>query len=346
MTESYNEKVDPALGSASLEEARRLFGQNLRKIREALGQSQRDIIHLTRISPPFIEALEKGDFDILPGEVFGRGFIKNICKALNVDSEALLVEFSQCWGKGGPKSKLNPSSRPRIRGLSLASFWDALKSSTLWLATQSKRRRVPLAVLGAGAVIVVGLMLFIDRFGHLQPVSGNSPAVETAAQEPVPVPESPVAVNPQVEAAKNAESAPSDPSLAAVPAASEATVDQAINQAVEPKVAASEQTPDPNHDLSKVPAISEQQANTGVQELRLQVLEPVQVSIRKDKDKPEGAKQLLQPGSHTFEFSSKAELWVEDPAKVEIYFNNKRVKSKASAGDLRVTFRGKERSLL
>jgi hypothetical protein len=81
----------------SLDERRALFGKQLRNIRQTKGFSVEDVVHLTRITITFIEAMEIGRLDILPGRVFGRGFLKNICKAINADCTDVLMAYDACW---------------------------------------------------------------------------------------------------------------------------------------------------------------------------------------------------------------------------------------------------------
>ena len=54
------------------------FGAIFRAARESSGFTVERAAMATRISQPFIEALERDDFDKLPGAVFGRGFIRNL----------------------------------------------------------------------------------------------------------------------------------------------------------------------------------------------------------------------------------------------------------------------------
>lgn len=83
--------------SQHLREGRVEFGQKLREARLQAGLSDVDLVHLTRISPQFIEALEKGEFQHLPGRVFGRGFVTNICKAIGGDDYELVEAYDRCW---------------------------------------------------------------------------------------------------------------------------------------------------------------------------------------------------------------------------------------------------------
>lgn len=81
----------------NIEEKRRLLGIQLREARESKGLSQQNVEHLTRISLVFISAIEEGNLDILPGKVFGRGFIKSILKTLNVNPDPFIQSYNQCW---------------------------------------------------------------------------------------------------------------------------------------------------------------------------------------------------------------------------------------------------------
>lgn len=105
-------KNDSNLKVASYKDRRKALGKALKTLREESMRSKQDVIHLTRISPPFIEALENGDFDLLPGEVFGRGFIKNICQVLDAAPNDFLAEYDLCWEKKLVKTKSYRSKAP------------------------------------------------------------------------------------------------------------------------------------------------------------------------------------------------------------------------------------------
>ena len=90
-------------GDLPIETRRRIFGGFLRAAREGRGRSLTELVHATRISPNFVTALELGDFDALPGRVFGRGFIKNLCVSLDIPSTELLEAYDLCWDDGSGK---------------------------------------------------------------------------------------------------------------------------------------------------------------------------------------------------------------------------------------------------
>lgn len=82
------------------------FGHLLREYREESGYTVERAAVATRISYPFIEALEESDLSKLPATVFGRGFIRNLCKVYGKEPETILNLF-ECALEGG--DTLSPS---------------------------------------------------------------------------------------------------------------------------------------------------------------------------------------------------------------------------------------------
>ena len=76
------------------------FGERLRLLREQRGFSRKDVANITKISEQFILSLEEGKFEFIPGRVFGYGFIRNILSLYQVDSNAFVEEYRQCWDAG------------------------------------------------------------------------------------------------------------------------------------------------------------------------------------------------------------------------------------------------------
>lgn len=57
------------------------------------GVSLEEISSATRISTRFLEALEKEQWEQLPGGVFRRGFIRSVARYLGLDGDALISEY-------------------------------------------------------------------------------------------------------------------------------------------------------------------------------------------------------------------------------------------------------------
>jgi cytoskeleton protein RodZ len=70
------------------------FGEHLRRERELRGVSLEEISSATRISTRFLEAIENGQWDQLPGGAFNRGFIRSASRYLGLDEESMVAEYS------------------------------------------------------------------------------------------------------------------------------------------------------------------------------------------------------------------------------------------------------------
>lgn len=71
-----------------------MLGDTLRREREKQGLTIKDIENETSIRSLYITAIENGDYDSLPGDVYTKGFIRNYAKALNLDSDSLLRQYN------------------------------------------------------------------------------------------------------------------------------------------------------------------------------------------------------------------------------------------------------------
>ena len=71
-----------------------MVGYTLRQERERQNLSISDIEQGTSIRAAYIEAIEDGEYDKLPGKVYTKGFIKNYAKFLGLDADAVGKEFA------------------------------------------------------------------------------------------------------------------------------------------------------------------------------------------------------------------------------------------------------------
>jgi hypothetical protein len=69
------------------------FGEALRRERELREIGLREIANATKINLRYLEALEQGRFDILPGGVFNKGFIRAYARFIGADGEALVDRY-------------------------------------------------------------------------------------------------------------------------------------------------------------------------------------------------------------------------------------------------------------
>lgn len=69
------------------------FGERLREQRERQKISLHTIAHATNISVRFLDAIEKNQFDKLPGGIFTRGFLRSYAIQVGLDPDATVEQF-------------------------------------------------------------------------------------------------------------------------------------------------------------------------------------------------------------------------------------------------------------
>lgn len=80
------------------------FGDQLKQCRLERGLSLEEVADKLRIRRPFLEALESGSWDILPGEAYFKGFLRSYAEYLGLDPLPML----ECYQRHKPQAQ--PSS--------------------------------------------------------------------------------------------------------------------------------------------------------------------------------------------------------------------------------------------
>ena len=70
------------------------LGDALRLQREAMGVTMEQAAEDTRIRTKFLQAIESGDYQSLPGTVYTKGFLRNYAEYLNLDPEEMLALYT------------------------------------------------------------------------------------------------------------------------------------------------------------------------------------------------------------------------------------------------------------
>src|SRR5262245_51382298 len=63
------------------------LGQELKRAREERGVALTDIASATHIGVRFLQAIENDSYDVLPGGVFNRAFVRKFAKQVGFDEE-------------------------------------------------------------------------------------------------------------------------------------------------------------------------------------------------------------------------------------------------------------------
>jgi transcriptional regulator with XRE-family HTH domain len=90
------------------------IGQTLQRARRTLDLSLEEIARTTRIPRATLEAIEAGDHDDLPAEVFVRGFIRSFALAVEVPPVPLLERFAESRRAQAEPAEANPVPGMRL----------------------------------------------------------------------------------------------------------------------------------------------------------------------------------------------------------------------------------------
>lgn len=124
------------------------IGQKLKERREELGLSLRDVQKQTKIRTRWLEALELGDRDSFPAQVYMKGFLKSYADALGLDGSSMVQELraqeaAQEKEKKRPrKEEPPPGARDKPRGRS-----DTRRLADLLDRSPRRSSRLPLTLI-------------------------------------------------------------------------------------------------------------------------------------------------------------------------------------------------------
>ncbi len=88
-----------------------MVGEILKKRREELGRDLREISNCLKIRYDYLKALEDGDIEKLPAEVYIRGYIQEYAKILNMDPGAVINAYMQQSAPSPPETKEIPEEK-------------------------------------------------------------------------------------------------------------------------------------------------------------------------------------------------------------------------------------------
>ena len=150
------------------------FGQRLRRERELRGVNIDEIAQATKISSRMLEALETNRFDILPGGVFNRGFIRAYARYLGLNEEDVVNDYLEAIHQKSTQEPVQIPPQP-------ASPAPSKPVPSLLIA----------GVVAAGILIAIAFVLR-NNGGEPKPVTTAAP--QTQRTETVPVETTPAVV--------------------------------------------------------------------------------------------------------------------------------------------------------
>ncbi len=305
-----------------LVERRRAFGRLLQAAREEQGMSVQALAQATRISIAFIEAMEQGALERLPGEVFGRGFVRSIAKTTGQDPDGMIQGFNALWVKGATKSVL----KVEIKNKPVIQRGEAFKE-TLHHTLSLLRRGLgmKLAIVAIAAVALIYGLIQAQPWAMLRrssTASVNAPLAAPAVAE---------------DAATDEPEAPDV--LAAQTAMPEPVAAESMPEAApRPTTAVTAPVAVPSEAANPVALAAVESG--GEQMLELVVTEPVRIKM--DLDSGTAAAKEYKPDTYRIPFKDKADLMIYNAAAVKITFNGRPVGSLGNKGRIRrISFQAK-----
>ena len=165
-----------------------MIGDLLRRERERQNLSIKDIEKATSIRALYIDAIEKGEYKTLPGEVYAKGFVRNYANYLELNANEIVNAFNE---EMHPQEELQESAgsssaeearqeqsaernREEYRGPKITS----LESYPM----EKKSHGIRNALMVAAAVFVVAFAALIAFGGDEEP-SAPAPRAKTQTQQ-------------------------------------------------------------------------------------------------------------------------------------------------------------------
>lgn len=184
-----SEHIDSAPG---IKDAMRFVnpGEALRNARIELGLSATQVAEALRLSPRTLEHIETGQFDRLPGDTFGRGYIRAYARLLKLDPTEYVLAYDRQMGiqeRERPVhgiSKVAPQSQPSrlwVRGTSAALMLAVLGCGVWWFT--SEQRSEPATVASSSDDLLEEVQ--IDSLPPPVPIPGIQRANLALLDEPV-----------------------------------------------------------------------------------------------------------------------------------------------------------------
>jgi cytoskeleton protein RodZ len=123
------------------------FGEGLRREREMRNISLDEIAATTKIGTRLLRALEEEQFDLLPGGIFNKGYVRAYAKYVGIDEEKAIAGYLQAAHQAAPGGHAvadqNPSSR--------------FERSSRNMASAGRRSPLPVVPILIALVVVAGV---------------------------------------------------------------------------------------------------------------------------------------------------------------------------------------------
>jgi cytoskeleton protein RodZ len=152
-------------------------GDQLRQARERQGLTLSELARRTKISVIALRAIERNDFDELPGGIFTRGFLRAYAREVGCDAEEIVCRYRETFEQ--PKLNVGAQVGPATETISTTCEAGQLHVADI---DAVERKRSHAAFAGATAALIIGLGFYL-MFRNVHP----EPAVVSAAIDTAPL---------------------------------------------------------------------------------------------------------------------------------------------------------------
>jgi cytoskeletal protein RodZ len=128
------------------------IGPTLERVRQELGLTHEDVERVTKIRSRYLEAMERDDYDALPGVVYAQGFLKTYANYLDLDGEKLAQELKHRQSAESAYSDIDEPNERSAR----ANYRDERPGASRFRRARSNRLS-PITIIG----LVLGLLLLV-----------------------------------------------------------------------------------------------------------------------------------------------------------------------------------------
>ena len=158
-----------------------MMGSTLKAEREKKGLTIKDIEQETSIRAAYLEALEEGRYDVLPSEVYVKGFIRNYAEFLQLDPAPLVQEYREALhgADAAPVVEKTPKTTSMVNERAPFSSGSDFHERV----EKSHRKQIILTMVAAVVIAFVGSIYYF--FGEdPSAAKPQQPAQQAATQQP------------------------------------------------------------------------------------------------------------------------------------------------------------------
>jgi cytoskeleton protein RodZ len=286
------------------------FGESLREARKARNITLQEIADITKIGTRTLQALENEQFDLLPGGIFNKGFVRSYARCVGLDEERTVAAYMAA-------AKVVPSEAD-VRAISTQLYGARVTQNEPWWVNAK-------TIVGILAVIValgMGALWLKEQRKEARELAASQQRVESpGVSAGAPVSITPPAATPNAQSATASEATNNaTAALNTTQSTPQGTI-QTGNQANGTANPAGGVAPQPT---ASVPAPSK--GSSAPVEISISATARAWISVRSDGKAIETL--TLDPGkpelsSRSYKAQEKLMLTVGNPAGVSVTYNGK-----------------------